>query len=447
MRAASSAIEVTSAAVAIATLSAVTGIVRLAASLDTWVVLFLVTKPLVDLTWRFQFLEFSEQHVNLQALLGLLAVAFTALAMVWKRRQLVQNRAVVWLCILSPVSLALTPTSWGLNELIRLYACLAFFFTAGLVLGAEERFDSFANLFLLAVSVPVLLSYVQAVGLLPFEYWDTIGGQNVGRATGTYQHPLGLVYLLVYAIPFALYLYDKRRSRFFYRAGVLLFIVASLVALGFTYHRTGQFAILLEIAIWMLLTRKNAKYYLAAALLVLAVTITVFWQFFSMFYRPLTDAFAGGLDIFDPNFLRGRGMNWFLFLYSYYAAGPIHWLVGRGGSVAEGFVPGLGFYTSNEPHNDFIRILHAYGLIGLGLYVAILGRIYRLSKWLRRTGEPFSQGMGTLGVSLLPSIILLSITGEPMRYPAAVWYLFTVASILEVRARAVAATVAESRGR
>ncbi len=434
-RAASATVEVGSAAVAIATLSVATGIVRLATSLDTWVVVFLVSKPLVDLTWQFKFLEFSEQNINPQALMGLLAVAFTGVALFWKRRQLVHNKAVVGLCLLAIVSLAATPTSWGFNELIRLYACLAFFFSAGLVLGSEERFDSFANLFLLAVSVPVVLSYLQEIGLFPYYYWDTIGGKEVGRATGTYQHPLGIVYLLMYAIPFALYLFDKNRSRLLYRMGLLLFMLLALVALGLTYHRSGQIAILLEIGVWMLLTRKNAKYYLAAGAIAVGITMAVFWQFFSVFYRPLTDAFSNGFNIFDPDFLRGRGMNWFLFLYSFYKGGPIHWLIGLGGSVAEGYVPGLGFLSSNEPHNDFIRILHAYGLLGLGLYFAILGRIFQASRQLRRSGDRFSAGMGTLGLSLLPCILLLSITTEPMRYPAAVWYLFSVASVIEVRSQ------------
>jgi O-antigen ligase len=128
-------------------------------------------------------------------------------------------------------------------------------------------------------------------------------------------------------------------------------------------------------------------------------------------------------------------MNWYLFLHSLFSSHPLFWLFGSGGSVAEGFVHRFGYWSSNEPHNDFIRILQAYGLIGLGLYLAILFSFLWKSLRLRRMRDRFLSHLGNLMIVVLTSIVLLSVTTEPMRYPTGVWYLFALGSVVSVQYR------------
>jgi len=186
-------------------------------SLRKFVWLLLVTKPLIDLTWRWRFATVAEQGINVQTLIGLLVITVTALAIFLRRQRIVLDTKVIFLVVFAVLSVLFTPTSWGINELIRLITGVSFFFIAGVVLSEEDFFDRFAKGFILAVSVPVVLGLLQKFDVLPFEYWDWIEGQAIGRVSGTYQHPLGLIYFLVYAIPLALYLLTKPSQSLRYR--------------------------------------------------------------------------------------------------------------------------------------------------------------------------------------------------------------------------------------
>lgn len=400
--------------------------------------LLLVTKPLVDLTWRWRFVTVAEQGVNIQTLVGLLVVVVTGLAAFFWNKHLVLDLKIILFLIVASLAVLLTPTSWGINELVRLFAGVSFFFTAGIVLDREESFDRFAKYFVLIVTVPVILSFLQQAQILPFEYWDWIEDHWVGRVSGTYQHPLGLIYFLVYAIPLALYLLAKGSHPLRYRLFLWLFIGISLVALAFTYHRTALVTIGLGIWLWMVLTKKYGR----ALLLVALGGLLAFWlrEWLQLLYANIVDIIQGEVAFSSGAFLRGRGMNWYLFLNSLFSSHPLFWLFGRGGSVAEGFVPNFGYWSSNEPHNDFIRILHAYGFVGLGLYLAILFSFFRQSLRLRRMRDWFLCHLGNLMIVVLVSIVLLSITTEPMRYPTGVWYLFALGSVVKVQYRRLSQT-------
>lgn len=402
-------------------------------TLPRWVFFLLLSKPLIDLTWRWRFIEIAEQGVNVQTLVGIFAILLTGLAIILRRRRLVLSKYVILLLASALISVVLTPSSWGINELVRLYSGVVFSFTAGVVLDSEKSFGRFAEYFVLMVSVPVILSFLQRAQILPFDYWDWIEGHGVGRVSGTYQHPLGLIYFLVYAIPLAFYLLTKPSQSLCYRLFLWLFIGLSLLALVFTYHRTALVTIGLGIWLWMMLTKKYGR----AMLLVVLGGVLAFWLrgWVQLLYANIVDIIQGKVAFSSGEFLRGRGMNWYLFLNSLFSSHPLYWLFGRGGSVAEGFVPNFGYWSSNEPHNDFIRILHAYGFIGLGLYLAILFSFFWQSLRLRRMRDYFLHHLGNLMVVVLTSIVLLSITTEPMRYPTGVWYLFALGSVVSVQYR------------
>jgi len=402
-------------------------------TLPGWVFFLLISKPLIDLTWRWRFIEIAEQGVNIQTLVSIFVILLTGLALILRRRQVVLWRWIVLFPVSAAISVVLTPTSWGINELIRLYAGIAFAFTAGIALSTEEVFDRFAKYFVLMVSVPAGLSFLQKAQILPFEYWDWIEDQAIGRVSGTYQHPLGLIYFLAYAIPLALYLLTKPSRSLRYRLLLWLFIGLSLMALVFTYHRTALVTIGLQIWLWMVLTKKYGR----AILLIVLGGVLVFWlrDWVQLLYTNIVDIIQGKVVFSSGEFLRGRGMNWYLFLHSLFSSHPLFWLFGRGGSVAEGFVPHFGYWSSNEPHNDFIRILHAYGLIGVGLYLAILFSFLWKSLRLRRMRDRFLPHLGNLMIVVLTGIVLLSTTTEPMRYPTGVWYLFALGSVVSVQYR------------
>jgi O-antigen ligase len=396
--------------------------------LPWFVFVLLVTKPLIDLTWRWRFFTVAGQGVNVQSLVGVLVIAVTGLSVLFWKKRMVFDLPVILLLGFACISVLLTPSSAGINELVRLFAGLSLFFTAGIALDSEKSFNRFATCFVLVVSIPCILTILQRFGLIPFDYWDWIGGIKTGRPTGTYQHPLGLIYYLIYAVPLALYLTSRPQQTLRRRLFLWGIVGLCLVALFFTYHRTALVTIGLQIWLWMVLNKKFGR----AVLMVTVGAVAAFWlrDWIQTLYANLVDILQGEIPLFSQHFLRGRGTVWYLFLHSLIDSHPFYWLFGRGGSLAEGFVPLWGFKSSNEPHNDFLRILHAYGFLGLGLYFTILVSGFRRSLRLWRAHDGFVRQVGTLGLVALVGVILLSFTTEPLRYPAGAWYLFAFGSVV-----------------
>jgi O-antigen ligase len=320
---------------------------------------------------------------------------------------------------------------------------MALFFTAGRVLNDEARFRRFAAFFLAAVAVPVLLGLLQLAGVLPYEYFEWSGAGMTGRVSGTYQHPLGLIYFVAYAIPLALYLLDRSRARPAQVIPLLLLIACALVGVVFAYHRAALVVLAMQLCLWQFLTSRWKRLTVVAGLI--AMLVVAFSDALLSLFSGMEAMLRGEQALFGVEAFRGRGVVWRLFLGSLFDSHPLYWFIGKGGSFAEGWVPGAGFWSSIEPHNDFIRILNAYGLIGLGLYLAILWRMLRQALSLRRSADAFSRTIGNLLITSLAAIGLLSVTSEPTRYPTVAWYLFTLASVAEVRSRAHRRTLAEGK--
>jgi O-antigen ligase len=419
-------------AAAVGTFAAINGLVRWLVKSNAWILFFLTTKPLIDLTWRWEFLQMFNQRVNPQAIVAVLVAVLNCLAAVFGRRKPRYSGAVVALLGVASLSVLISPTSWGMNELIRLFSGASFFFTAGFVLRDKKKFDRFALILLATVCVPLVFSLFQVVGLLPYEYWDWLNGLEIGRASGTYQHPLEIVFFLVYAVPLALYRWEQSEKGSGER--VFLFAFSALAAFGliFTLHRAGWIAIAAELLIWFASRRQIKKILLGT--LTLFVVGMFFTGWLSVFFEPATEIVTGDADFATGNIVRGRGLIWIPFLTSYANGGPVQWVIGRGDSVVQVSLPGIVEFAENEPHNDFIRILHAYGLAGLLLYLWLLVVFLREGLRFRRSGVPFQRQVGGILVCSLVGIVLLSLTTEPMRYPTGVWYLFVFASIVMFRA-------------
>ncbi|MFZ3331523.1 MAG: O-antigen ligase family protein [Candidatus Acidiferrales bacterium] len=397
-----------------------------AMSVGKWVPFFLSYKPLIDLTWRWEFIRIVHQSVNIQSILAMFVVVLNGIVVLFSRQRPRHSGLVLMLLGTATVSVIVTPTSWGLNELLRLYAGMSFFFTAGLVLCDKRRFDRFVHCFLWALMVPVILAIFQAIGIVPYEYWDWTDMGLVGRASGSYQHPLDLAFFLVYAIPLALYRMEDPDEKVRNRAFLVTFLGLAVLALVFTILRMGWFAVCVQIGLWFMFKKKYKL--IAASGVVLLLLLLAFSGWVETIFEPQNFAHEDQ-SLISPTALRGRGANYILFVNSYLDAGPLHWLIGRGGSVAEGYIQGIGEYSSNEPHDDFIRLLHAYGLLGLGLYFVILWKCFRDSRALQKSRDHFSREVGNIFIVALAAILLLSITAEPMRFPTGVWYLFALGSV------------------
>src|SRR5690349_2237301 len=356
---------------------AIDSLVRWVVSSDSWIAFALLSKPLVDLTWDWRFFQIAQQEVNVQTFVGLLSLGLNTIVIVKRTAWRYLPVRVLLFTLCAALSVVLSPSSWGVNELLRLLAGIAFFYTAGNFLAEPERFDRFAKVFVGVASIPVVLALLQAGGLLPYTYWDWVDGNRVGRVSGTYDTPFSLIFVLIYAIPMALYVVNKRKNGRSSLLWVWVFLACSSTALIFTYHRVGYVAVALEFMICFYLSRGRKTFLAFVALLTIACVGSL--GFLRVLYEPLGGSLQSVTDYSSQEFLRGRGVQWYLYLDSYISGGPIHWVLGRGGSVIEGldFDDPRYVLSPNEPHNDFIRILHAYGAVGLIFYFSVLTLLFR----------------------------------------------------------------------
>jgi O-Antigen ligase len=395
---------------------------------NSWIFFCLALKPLIDLTWRWSFFQFSEQSVNPQALVGMAVLGLNAVAVLrnaaWRR---LPRRVMVMLAFAS-LSVVFSPSSWGFNELLRLLAGTTFFYTAGPLLAEPRQFDRFAKVFLCAMTVPAILSYFQWAGILPYDYWDWLNGQSVGRASGTYPTPLSMSFFLYYAFPISLAVAGGKNQSVRAKSGATLFLLLASGALALGNHRTAYVIVVLQILIWLAMTRGSKA--ILAFLAVLSLVVVLSFGWIETLYAPVEQAFSGEASFANGELFRGRGFQWLLFLDSYASSGPFHWVFGNGGSIIAGYDPDATDVDSVEPHNDYIRILHAYGAVGLLLYLSILALFLKRAFRLLRSPEEFPRMLARIMMLALIAIIIQSMMMEPMRFPTGVWYLFAIGSAL-----------------
>jgi O-antigen ligase len=415
-------------AMVVGTFEIVGAVVQWAGKSHSWIFFFLALKPLIDLTWRWSFFRFSGQSVNTQAIVGLSVLMLNGFAVLkneaWRR---VPRRVTLMLAFAS-LSVVFSPSSWGGNELLRLLAGTTFFYTAGPLLADAKQFDRFSKVFLLAMTVPVVLSYFQWVGVLPYEYWDWLDGESVNRASGTYPTPLSMSFFLYYAFPLALSIAGGKVQGTQAKAGALVFLVLASGALALGNHRTAYIIVALQVFMWLAMTSGRKAVLVFLAVLSLVVVLSFGWL--QTLSAPIGDALSGKDDMENGQFLRGRGFQWLLFLNSYASSGPFHWVTGNGASTIAGYDPEDTEIDSVEPHNDYIRILHAYGIVGLLLYLSTLALFLKRSIRLLRSAEEFPRRLAQIMLLAIVAILIQSVVMEPMRYPTGVWYLFAIGSAL-----------------
>jgi O-antigen ligase len=395
---------------------------------NAWIFFFLALKPLVDLTWRWSFFRFSEQSVNTQAIVGVTVLLLNGVAVLTNAAWHRLPRHVLALLAFASLSVFFSPSSWALNELVRLLAGTTFFYTAGPLLADPKRFDRFAKVFLLAMALPVVLSYFQWAGILPYEYWDWLDGQQVSRASGTYPTPLSMSFFLYYAFPIALAVAGGKMQSTWAKGGAMVFLLLASGALALGNLRTAYVIVALQIFTWLAMTRGRKAVVTFLAVLALIVALSFSWL--RTLSAPITDALSGKADMENGELFRGRGFQWLLFLNSYASSGPFHWVIGNGGSTIAGYDTEDTDVDSLEPHNDYIRILHAYGIVGLLLYLSILLLFLKRSLGLLQSAEEFPRTLARIMLLALIAIVIQSLMMEPMRYPTGIWYLFAIGSAL-----------------
>jgi O-antigen ligase len=212
---------------------------------------------------------------------------------------------------------------------------------------------------------------------------------------------------------FALLGLGRALARFRYesrQAGWMVLIILVAILASLSRSALAISAILVPIA-W--LDRRTLSRRLGVALIICA-TVGVF-AFAAASFGPLQERFAepdrvkvGGVDLS----VQGRGVFWGATWRSWLESPWIGHGAGSSETIVQRQLNAIQAHGYSHPHNDYLRLLHDYGIIGWALwfiaFIALLRRTRR--DWLRAVATRSSSaiihmtaflGMLTLGLSMI----------------------------------------------
>ena len=239
---------------------------------------------------------------------------------------------------------------------------------------------------------------------------------------------VGLIYLgtVVVSGLGASSVYDARA---FALAGLVLLAVAVargqskvlpvllLLAVVLSLSRTAALMSILMLAVG-LAVRSASRGRALRVLVLLSVGVAGAWFAFTRF-TPLRDRFEGGDQAFSYGGTRlnvsGRADLWSFTLQD----ARHHWWFGGGPGSADQAVLNH-FLTVSHPHNDYLRLLHDFGVVGLVVFVlgfvTLMVRTWRLG---RATGRAvhwaaFLALLGVAGTAFTDNVIVYAFVMVPL---------------------------------
>jgi len=323
----------------------------------------------------------------------------------------------------------------NLQEFGKLIVIIPAFFIGSRVLNTERRFVQLRWGIIVSSAIVMGIAYMQLLNVLPVDLasskYISLHGERIARVSGTYDSPLALYSYLIVGFVFGLEALRVARG---WRFGVLVaYSAAILVATYYTYLRSPLVGMLIGGAVTLWLSRSVKATWLVSAVVVVGVLLA--GNSLMVLYSDAIELQKGTeTAVVGDDFLDGRIGIWKAYLSDLNSGGIGGWLFGRGGSHMEDFVP---ISTNDgrqreldEPHNDLVRILHAYGAVGLSFYCIALWQIGRgawaLTKCVRV--DRFQRSLGTVTLGLLTSTVWLSFTTEPTRYVSLAVYVLALGS-------------------
>ena len=178
--------------------------------------------------------------------------------------------------------------------------------------------------------------------------------------------------------------------------------------------------------LWSSLASRSGRRIARTAVLLLIVP-TILWLLINRF-DFIHDRFFGGDRAVEFNGVTlnaaGRSQIWQLV----YSSAREHILLGQGPGTATELVRS-NFDTVDQPHNEYLRILHDYGLVGLAIWLVAYFWLVKLC-WSRARQASSSRAYQHWGAFLaLVSLALMMITDNPLSY---LWIMIPVGALVGV---------------
>lgn len=368
----------------------------------------IILKPVFDLDWRWPLFYIGSTAIPFHRIVAFAVPAIITIVLVLRLLlnssvRLNNNILAIFFLVSITITLYFQRNTYSIDEYVRSYSFFIIFLSVPFLIGSKQEFYKMAKLLILISIVPTFLSYLQTFGFLPFTYYDYlpfIG--KIGRVSGGYHHPTGYLNYLLVLIPLSIYLYANklisRRSFWFW----LLF---TLPMVGRSLHRATIILVLFQLAVFIFFLRRTLfKYFIIVCFFALLIIYSQdIWQFVNI-----------GGAITEAKF-RGRGVIWSKYVSYFQSFDFSHQVFGFGSpKLPDG---------SFEPHSDWLRIMFNYGYCGFFLYMLFLSSIFLLffSKFFKVKRKFKISSEALLGLILVSTVVLYSITMEPLRYSSFSW--------------------------
>lgn len=382
-----------------------------------------VAKPIVDMLW-FAAADVAGLSLNASSVLSVVILVVAAVIIIIRRIALPRLLFIPMMAVLATNVWALVSTpslAYGAEYLVRIVCGFPLVF---LVCAMAEHLPGprrMLQLFAVVMAFVCFTVVLQPLGLLPYTSFEVSG---LARATGFYYHPWDVARYLVIAVPLVLALLDSREQ---HASGARLFywalLLALLVVTYFTFLKAVWIAAFCEILLWLLLTGRPRA---AALTLVLVVFLAAFPG------RDLiTSVFSDLWKLPDPE-SRGQALSGRVFIWSEYWTG-FRSMGLREILFGQGFRPAGWVETGRAVHDDYLRILVMYGVVGLLAYASLMvATVVALARAVTRLASRrgIEWRIGIAVQCLLLAYFLMGITADPSTYPSLTLYLWLLVGLV-----------------
>ena len=131
------------------------------------------------------------------------------------------------------------------------------------------------------------------------------------------------------------------------------------------------------------------------------------------FFGGEFDPSASLFDIAQNVNVSGRNLVWALTFWDYWSHN--HW-IGQGAGSSAQLLSDV-FEEAGVPHNEYLRILHDTGVIGLALFlIGVIGLFHLLRSLLHKSITIQQRLFVTLALALLGGYIVIAISDNPLDY-------------------------------
>jgi hypothetical protein len=294
----------------------------------------------------------------------------------------------------------------AVQDLIRVFVSLLPFFFLNIISNYQDgRIRRTAVwIYIISLLPTLIFAALQFFDVIPYNEYDTTGGERVGRMSGGYSKPNNFVAVLFPLFMLSFYLFFVARKKVM--AGVLMLLIL------FVVYKTG-----LRIAVAIYFIVFLSSFFPR----VLIATLLTYYKYFINFAIGVF-AFIGVYIVHHEvglvEALRGRFQMWEAHSVEFFGSNVFEILVGKGDVLLKQQWDRKIVRYIGEVHNNSFRVIIFGGFIGYLIYSYFI-RYYALK--ILRDSEPARK---FIAAACFVFFILFGITTEPLFYPAVFWSIF-----------------------